>query len=89
MGEKAGTEGLARRMEAFQLRLNKGKYSGGIKYAAHVESIGWQDYVTDGEIAGVEGQGLKVEAFNINLLNVDENAKTYNLAGTTGQESWT
>ena len=67
MGEKAGTEGLARRMEAFQLRLNKGKYSGGIKYAAHVESIGWQDYVTDDQISGTEGRALRTEALKIEL----------------------
>ena len=67
MGEKAGSEGRAKRMEAFQLRLKKGPYSGGIKYASHVENIGWQDYVVDNQISGTEGRAYRVEAIKIEL----------------------
>ena len=41
-----------------------------IKYSAHVEEIGWQEYVEDGEIIGTIGRSLRVEALRIQLINV-------------------
>lgn len=38
---------------------------GGFKYRAHVQSIGWQDWKHDGEISGTTGQGLRLEALQI------------------------
>ncbi|WP_160679947.1 hypothetical protein [Clostridium sp. C8-1-8] len=35
--------------------------TGPVRYKAHVESIGWQNYVSEGQIAGTTGQGLRVE----------------------------
>ena len=67
MGEKAGSEGRSKRMEAIQIRLNTGNYSGGIKYASHVQNIGWQGYVTNNQISGTEGRSLRVEAIKIEL----------------------
>ncbi|MBK1809941.1 hypothetical protein JHL18_04705 [Clostridium sp. YIM B02505] len=40
--------------------------NGPICYKAHVQNIGWQNYVTEGQVAGTTGQGLRVEAININ-----------------------
>lgn len=41
----------------------------GVAYRAHVQNIGWQDWVRDGATAGTEGQGLRVEALQIRLTN--------------------
>ncbi len=40
-----------------------------LKYSTHVQSIGWQDYVNNGEVAGTTGQKKRVEALNIELTN--------------------
>ena len=45
-----------------------------VKYSAHVQNIGWQDYTTDGENIGTIGQGLRVEALKIQLVNVPATA---------------
>ena len=45
-----------------------------ISYSAHVEDIGWQDYVKDGEIIGTVGKSLRVEALKIKLVNVPSTA---------------
>ena len=45
-----------------------------VQYRTHVEEYGWQDYVQDGETAGTSGEGLRLEAMNIQLVNsTDEN----------------
>lgn len=38
-----------------------------VKYKAHVQNIGWQEFVSNGVIAGTEGQALRLEAMNIAL----------------------
>ena len=43
-----------------------------ISYSTHVQRIGWQDPVKDGELAGTEGQALRMEGIKINLENVPE-----------------
>ena len=40
---------------------------GGVIYSTHVENIGWQDEVQDGDISGTEGQSLRLEAIKIYL----------------------
>lgn len=46
-----------------------------VTYRTHVENIGWQDYVLDGNMAGTEGRGLRVEALDIHLINAPSNAR--------------
>lgn len=84
-GAPAGTSGYALRLEALEIVLvEKGQeapVSDGdnvkayihpmIGYTAHVENVGWQDYVTDGEISGTSGQSLRLEAIRIELENQD------------------
>jgi len=41
----------------------------GVTYKAHVQNIGWQDWVSDGLTAGTTGQSLRLEALNIGLTN--------------------
>ncbi len=38
-----------------------------VKYRAHVQSVGWQNYKYDGATAGTTGRGLQVEALQFSL----------------------
>ena len=40
-----------------------------ISYKTHVQNIGWQNYVVDGQMAGTSGQALRLEGIKIKLLN--------------------
>ena len=46
-----------------------------VVYNAHVQNIGWQTQVQNGQTAGTTGKNLRLEAININLKNVPEDAK--------------
>lgn len=76
-GESTGSQGLSLRMEALQVRLvakgdsapsSSGSFrltfvkAPSISYRGHVQSIGWQRWVGNGEMAGTSGQSLRVEA---------------------------
>ncbi|MBQ8951522.1 MAG: hypothetical protein IJ065_10285 [Eubacterium sp.] len=41
-----------------------------VAYTTHVQSIGWQSQVRDGQLAGTVGDGKRLEAIMINLENV-------------------
>ena len=41
-----------------------------VTYRTHVQDIGWQDYVRNGEVSGTTGQSKRLEAINIMLINV-------------------
>jgi levansucrase len=47
----------------------------GVQYQSHVQSIGWQNPVSDGAEAGTHGKSLRVEALKLNLLNAPKGAK--------------
>lgn len=72
-GAMSGTEGQALRLEAIEIRLSakteeaagKGADVVGVRYEAHVQNVGWQDWVGDGQTAGTTGRALRVEALNI------------------------
>lgn len=76
---KAGTEGLELRVEAIQICLvEKGENAPGdisrpfveqgkVEYSSHVQNIGWQNYVNNGNTSGTVGQGLRLEALKIKL----------------------
>lgn len=81
-GESAGTQGYAYGVEVIQIKLvKKGANAPGsttdafikkpvsLTYSAHVSDIGWQPYVSSGEIAGTTGRNLSVEALSFKLLN--------------------
>lgn len=80
-GESAGTEGLAYRMESLQIRLIKKDSTEltsspkafiklpTLSYRSHVQSIGWQEYVKDGQQSGTNGQKKRLEALQIKLEN--------------------
>lgn len=46
-----------------------------LKYQAHVQDIGWQDWKKDEEIAGTQGRNLRVEAIKIDGINIPEGVK--------------
>ncbi|WP_242875008.1 MULTISPECIES: Ig-like domain-containing protein [Clostridium] len=47
----------------------------GVSYEAHVQNIGWQNWVNNGAEAGTEGQSLRIEALKIKLINAPEGAQ--------------
>ena len=48
-----------------------------IEYTSHVQSIGWQDSVKDGEISGTEGKSKRLEAIKIKLLDNETDSIEY------------
>lgn len=48
------------------------EYVPSVTYTTHVQRIGWQDPVRDGQMAGTSGQSLRMEGIIINLENVPE-----------------
>lgn len=42
----------------------------GIEYQAHVQNIGWQDWVEEGKIAGTIGKGYRLEALRIRMVKL-------------------
>ena len=66
-GATAGTSGRSLRVEALNMVLIPGKFSGSIVYQAHVQNIGWQREVRDGKTAGTSGESLRVEGLRIHL----------------------
>ena len=81
-GAEAGTEGYGYRLEGIEIKIvEKGAEAPGttdncfkvkpmsVSYRTHVQSIGWQGYVSDGKMAGTSGQSKRLEAINIKLTN--------------------
>ena len=77
----AGTQGQSKRVEAIQIALT-GELSEqyDIYYRVHVEQIGWMKWIKGGEEqdnwAGTEGLSLRVEAFEIQLIEKGAKAPT-------------
>lgn len=83
-GEDAGSSGYGYRIEAVEVRLvAKGdtapsplgnsfnKKPMDLQARGHVQSIGWQGWVSQGKTAGTTGRSLRLEAFNLKLTNPD------------------
>ena len=81
-GQPAGTSGFAYRLEGIEIRvLPKNspapgpttkayiKYDMKVNYSTHVQSHGWQNYVSDGQMAGTSGQAKRLEGIRINVSN--------------------
>ena len=58
-----------------------------ICYTTHIQDIGWQNQVKDGEMAGTEGQAKRLEAIKITLKDIGWQDWRYDgeKAGTEGQ----
>lgn len=85
-GDPSGTAGFSYRLEAIQIVLvTKGGAAPGstdqafadyatqprVSYQSHVQDIGWQGYVSNGEVSGTSGQSKRLEAMRIKLENID------------------
>ena len=44
-----------------------------VSYRTHVQDVGWQNYVQNGDVAGTSGQSKRLEGINIKLLDVGSN----------------
>lgn len=66
-----GLTGKSKRLEAFSLSLEGTICPEGdgshIEYCAHVQNVGWQNYVRDGGNAGTTSRGLRIEAVKVKL----------------------
>ena len=77
-GERAGTATYGYRLEALEVMLlRKGSAAPGstvgtyqqqlVGYSTHVQNIGWQEQVADGDASGTSGQSLRLEGIRIGL----------------------
>lgn len=53
-----GVSGVLRPKDQTKIELN-------IKYEVHIQDIGWQEQKENGQLAGTEGQSLRIEAIKI------------------------
>ena len=81
-GEESGTVGYGFRLEGIEIKLvRKGNDAPGktdfpvrikepnVEYTTHVQNVGWQDYVSNGKMAGTSGKALRLEGIKIRLSN--------------------
>lgn len=79
-GEAAGTSGYGKRLEAIRIVLvaKGGKAPGStanayvekglsVEYRTHVQTFGWQGYVSNGATSGTTGQAKRLEGIQIQL----------------------
>ncbi len=96
-GQVSGTQGKAKRMEAFRIWLenprdeNGREIAGSVTYQAHAQSYGWMEWQTDGKLAGTEGKSKRLEAIRICLTG--EMAEKYDVwyrahCATWGSLGW-
>ena len=111
-GEAAGTSGYSKRLEAIEIVLveKDGAAPGAttrpyvsklVTYKTHVQTYGWQSYVSDGEVSGTSGQSKRLEGIRISngsgvpgSVRYKVHCQTYGwmdwvsddaMAGTTGE----
>ena len=87
-----GTTGKGLRVEAFRIMRPSSDVSGDVVYQAHVENIGWQDVVRNGQVAGTTGHSYRVEAVRLSLTG--DLAEEYDIwyrahVGNVGWLAWT
>lgn len=70
----AGITGQSKTIEALKMQIATGEagntadlFTGGINYKAYMQSTGWQELVSDGETAGSEASGKRMEAVQLTL----------------------
>lgn len=100
-GELAGSEGGSKRLEAIEIKLvKKGASAPGetdtpyiqllVQYRSHVQTYGWQDYVTGGILSGTSGLSKRLEAIQITTpVNTYAGNIEYRVHGQTyGWQDW-
>lgn len=88
-GDVLGTQGEARRLEAYSIKLSQfvsmgqdgaatAPWKGDIEYRSHVQSTGWEtQWCKNGQISGSYGDGKRIEAVQIRLTG--ELAEVYDI----------
>ena len=82
-GEYAGTAGYGYRLEAIQIIVQPKTQSAPgstlnpyqaikLKYSTHIQDLGWQNNISEGQISGTAHQSRRLEAITIILRNVQQ-----------------
>ena len=102
-GQQAGTAGLGKRLEAIEVKLVlKGESAPGptnnpyvfkqptVSYASHIQTIGWQRFVANGDMSGTTDLGKRLEAVKIELKDLPYlgGAKYRTHVQTYGWQNW-
>lgn len=100
-GERSGTEGFGFRAEAIEIVLvEKGgsapgntttpyrEQSASIAYSTHVQDIGWQPSVQNGELSGTTGLGKRLEGITINLSGESGGIRYRTHVQDIGWQNW-
>ena len=67
-GIMAGTEEQERPLEAVDISLESAPPGATIRYRVHLQRHGWTGWVDEGEVAGLPGSGLRVEAIEVQMI---------------------
>ncbi|MDK2962144.1 MAG: thermitase [Eubacteriaceae bacterium] len=64
---------------ALAAKTNEEATASDLTYSTHVENDGWQNPVSEGQLSGTEGQGLRLEAITIEsgIEGIDINYETH------------
>ncbi len=69
---------LSPKIDAFAAPVYSGTTNTNVWYKAHVQDIGWQDTVVNGDTAGTTGKALKIEALQIDVSDSASFSIEYN-----------
>ena len=53
------------RLEGIKIYLNSNGHTGTVQYRTHVQNLGWQSWVSNGQMSGTSGKSLRLEAIQI------------------------
>ena len=63
-------------------------YSTGVSYQTHVQDIGWQEYVANGQVSGTSGQSKRLEAIHIKLEGISGGIEYRTHVQDIGWQGW-
>ena len=59
-----------------------------VTYQSHIQNIGWQDWMSNGDSSGTSGQSKRLEAMRIKLENIDGGIEYRTHVQDTGWMDW-
>ncbi len=86
-GHTSGTTGKSLGIEALKIRLKGVDNTANIQYQAHVQTVGWQDWKNEEQIAGTTGRNLKIEAIEIKIVDKIQNTTQKGIDVSTYQDT--
>ena len=65
----SGTTGRGLRIEGIKINLtgSQARYYD-VVYRTHIQGIGWQNWVSNGQMSGTQGKSLRVESIEIKIV---------------------